>query len=231
MMKRLVYVMALLLFVAGTKAQVRDAFDGILPVTDPQMKRSLNGEWQLKVVQGIADDPTVPMADETWGRIPVPGCWEAYGFCKPSYDKALPLTGYYRTTFTVPDEWRGQRIVLRFDGVLYGYDLWVDGHQVGSWRSGYNTAMFDITDYLQTHPKQTHQTQPSPSIEGGEHIVLSPRLLPASLYTPLPHREGMGEGLLGVGPLTTSPSASSHSSPAATSTTTTTGHPMASSAT
>ena len=29
------------------------------------MMRSLNGEWQLKVVQGISDDRTVPMADET----------------------------------------------------------------------------------------------------------------------------------------------------------------------
>jgi beta-galactosidase/beta-glucuronidase len=136
------------MLMAGIKAQVRDAFDGILPVTDPQMKQSLNGEWQLKVVQGIFDDLTVPIADETWGRIPVPGCWEAYGFCNPSYDKALPLTGYYRTTFIVPDAWKGKHIVLRFDGVLYGYDLWINGKAAGSWRSGYNTAMFDITDCL-----------------------------------------------------------------------------------
>ena len=60
-MKRFVNVMAFLLLIAGTTClpagtkaqvlpngrQVRDAFDGILPVTDPQMKRSLNGEWQL----------------------------------------------------------------------------------------------------------------------------------------------------------------------------------------
>ena len=147
-MKRFVNVIAFMLFMVGIKAQVRDAFDGILPVTDPQMKRSLNGEWQLKVVQGISDDQTLPMADETWGSIPVPGCWEAYGFCKPSYDNALPLTGYYRTTFAVPDSWKGLCVVIRFDGVLYGYDLWVNGKAVGSWHSGYNTAMFDITDYL-----------------------------------------------------------------------------------
>lgn len=66
-MKRFVNVIAFMLFMVGIKAQVRDAFDGILPVTDPQMKRSLNGEWQLKVVQGISDDQTLPMADETWG--------------------------------------------------------------------------------------------------------------------------------------------------------------------
>ena len=141
-------MICLVMLMAGMEAQVRDAFDDILPVTDPQMKLSLKGEWQLKVVHGISDELTVPMADDTWGTIPVPGCWESYGFCKPSYDKALPLTGYYRTTFTVPDAWKGQRIVLRFDGVLYGYDLWINGKAAGSWRSGYNTALFDITPYL-----------------------------------------------------------------------------------
>ena len=123
-MKRQMTLMGLLLFFTGMKAQVNDAFHGVLPVTDPMMKKSLNGAWQLKVVEGISDDQTVPTADATWGHIPVPGCWEAYGFCKPSYDKALPLTGYYRTTFIVPEAWKDQRIVIRFDGVLYGYDLW-----------------------------------------------------------------------------------------------------------
>lgn len=148
MIKRLVSVMGLLLFFAGTKAQVNDAFQGVLPVTDPMMKKSLNGEWQLKVIKGIADNQTVPAVDETWGRIPVPGCWEQYGFCSPSYDKAQPLTGYYHTTFTVPEAWKGQLVFIRFDGVLYGYDLWVNGKSVGTWRSGYNTAIFDITPYI-----------------------------------------------------------------------------------
>ena len=147
-MKRLVSVMGLLLLFAGMKAQVNDAFQGVLPVTDPMMKKSLNGEWQLKVIKGIADSQTVPALDETWGRIPVPGCWEQYGFCTPSYDKAQALTGYYRTTFTVPEAWKGQQVFIRFDGVLYGYDLWVNGKAVGLWRSGYNTAIFDITPYL-----------------------------------------------------------------------------------
>ena len=148
MMKRLVSVMGLLLLFAGMKAQVNDAFQGVLPVTDPMMKKSLNGEWQLKVIKGIAGSQTVPAVDETWGRIPVPGCWEQYGFCTPSYDKAQPLTGYYHTTFTVPEAWKGLHVFIRFDGVLYGYDLWVNGKAVGSWRSGYNTAIFDITPYI-----------------------------------------------------------------------------------
>ena len=146
-MKRLLVSLSLIIYHLSLVCAT-DAFQGILPVTDPQMKMSLNGTWQLKVVEGITGDQSVPAADATWGRIPVPGCWEAYGFCKPSYDKALPLTGYYRTSFTLPAAWKGQRIVVRFDGVLYGYDLWINGKPAGSWRSAYNTALFDITPYI-----------------------------------------------------------------------------------
>ena len=130
------------------QAQVTDAFQGILPVTDPAMMKCLNGVWSLKVTEGVGDLPSVPEKDDSWGSIPVPGCWEAYGFCQPKYDSPQPLTGYYRTTFSVPKEWRKQQVVLRFDGVLYGYDLWINGRKAGSWRSGYNTALFDITPFL-----------------------------------------------------------------------------------
>ena len=146
-MKRLL-ITGLWLLAIAVDAQVVDAFQGVLPVTDAKMKKSLNGEWNLKVVDGITDDKTVPQTDDTWKMIPVPGCWESYGFCKPTYHHAEPLTGYYRTRFTVPQEWKGQRIIIRFDGVLYGYDLWINGKAAGEWRSGFNTAMFDITDYL-----------------------------------------------------------------------------------
>ena len=144
--KRVLSVAVLALF--STAMQADDAFHGILPVTDRTMTRSLNGEWALKVIEGTADTDEVPAQDGSWGKIPVPGCWEAYGYCKPSYDKANPLTGYYRTTFSVPTEWKDKRIVLRLDGVLYGYDLWINGKKAGSWRSGYNTALFDITPYI-----------------------------------------------------------------------------------
>lgn len=144
--KRIGSVAVLALF--STAMQADDAFHGILPVTDRTMMRSLNGEWALKVIEGTADTDEVPAQDGSWDKIPVPGCWEAYGYCKPSYDKANPLTGYYRTTFSVPTEWKGKRIVLRLDGVLYGYDLWINGKKAGSWRSGYNTALFDITPYI-----------------------------------------------------------------------------------
>ena len=148
MIRNVLFILWLLVSVTVARAQVSDAFSGILPVTDPAMTKSLNGEWKLKVVKGIREEQSVPGVDGTWGTIPVPGCWEAYGFCQPKYDSPDSLTGYYRTTFSVPKAWKGMRIALRFDGVLYGYDLFINSHHAGSWRSAYNTAIFDITPYI-----------------------------------------------------------------------------------
>lgn len=63
-MKRLL-ITGLWLLAIAVKAQVADAFQGVLPVTDAKMKKSLNGEWNLKVVDGITDDKTVPQTDDT----------------------------------------------------------------------------------------------------------------------------------------------------------------------
>lgn len=147
MKKLLMFIFACLVSVWGS-AQTLDAFKGIWPVTDRDMMHSLNGEWQLKVVKGVTDDKAVPMIDDSWRRIPVPGCWEPYGFCEPRYNYPDSLTGYYRTTFTIPQAWKGQQVIIRFDGVLRGYDLWLNDQYVGTWESGYNTCLFDLSPYL-----------------------------------------------------------------------------------
>lgn len=153
-MNKLILSSVIIFIAITTKSQVRDCFQGILPVTDRSMMKSLNGEWSLKVIDGISNDSTVPVEDSTWGKIPVPGCWEPYGFCKPKYDSPNSLTGYYRTTFTVPSQWKGMRVALRLDGVLYGYDLWINGKKAGEWWSAYNTAIFDITDFIDVKKKR-----------------------------------------------------------------------------
>lgn len=119
-MKRFFLSLLTIIVAISAYAQVSDCFQDILPVTDRKMMKSLNGEWSLKVVNGISEDAAVPTEDGTWGKIPVPGCWEPNGFCKPKYDSPAALTGYYRTAFNIPDQWRGMRIVIRLDGVLYG---------------------------------------------------------------------------------------------------------------
>lgn len=145
-MKKLLFIF--LLVSATVRAEVYDAFKGYYPVTDKAYIKSLNGTWDVKVIEGISQDTSIPEKDATWITIPVPGCWEEYGLSKAHYSFPDTLTGYYRTEFTVPSEWKGKKVVMRLDGVLRGYDLWINGQKVGTWEQAYNTCLFDITPFL-----------------------------------------------------------------------------------
>ena len=154
MKRKTILLLVALTSLLTTHAEVYDAFKGIQPVTDKSMMKSLNGTWELKVVKGIDGKKEVPKCDKTWGKIPVPGNWEQYGFCEPRYSFPDSLTGYYRTEFEVPEQWKGQRIILRMDGVLRGYDLWLNDQYVGFWEQAYNTCLWDLTPYLKGSGKQ-----------------------------------------------------------------------------
>jgi beta-galactosidase len=106
---------------------------------------SLNGIWEFAYRSGSVESSGV----SDFKPIAVPGHWELQGFAEPKYGKELlEGTGFYRRTFQVPAAWQGQRVMLRFDGVLYGFAVTVNGTKVGSWASGYNPATFDITAAL-----------------------------------------------------------------------------------
>jgi beta-galactosidase len=63
--------------------------------------------------------------------------------------------GFYRTTFSVPDAWRGKPVLLHFEGVMYRCEVWIDGQFVGSHEGGYTPFWFDVTSYL--HSKDQNE--------------------------------------------------------------------------
>ena len=54
--------------------------------------------------------------------------------------------GWYRRRFTLPPEWRGRRIHLRFLAVAAKARVWVNGVEVGEHLGAYSAFSFDITD-------------------------------------------------------------------------------------
>jgi len=125
----------------------------VLPVRVSEGAVLLHGDWKFKYLPssdaGGDDLFFQPSFDvDAWKTIPVPGHWELHGFAEPRYKKVDEGTGLYRRTFHVPAAWRGQRVMLRFDGVLYGFTVWVNGKRFGEWASSYNPVTFDITDAL-----------------------------------------------------------------------------------
>ena len=56
--------------------------------------------------------------------------------------------GSYRRHFTVPANWAGKDVLVRFNGAGHGYYVWVNGQFVGYAEDSYLPSEFNITDYM-----------------------------------------------------------------------------------
>jgi len=134
--------------------------------------RSLNGVWKFQYSASPAARPAgferTSFDDTAWSDIRVPGNWELQGFGMPiysnsrypfAYDPRNPRAqrndnpvGSYRTTFEVPAQWGGRRVLLHFAGVDSAFYVWVNGRRVGYNEDSRTPAEFDITAHLQAGP-------------------------------------------------------------------------------
>ena len=114
---------------------------------------SLNGIWKFKYFPSseIGKDSLFYQNSfniQDWSNIKVPGHWDLQGFAEPGERSVPEMTGLYRTSFKLPLTMKGKQIFIRFEGVLYGYDFYVNGKYVATWASSYNAASFNITDFV-----------------------------------------------------------------------------------
>ena len=127
----------------------------IYPKRDRLFTTSLNGTWAFKLVNGLVTPDELKGWNEPgydvsqWDDIAVPGNWETQGLKSPQYGNQIDeMSGFYVRRFRWNPTWEGQRVILRFDGVLFGYEVWLNGKYVGRWGSAYNLAQWDVTDKL-----------------------------------------------------------------------------------
>lgn len=52
---------------------------------------------------------------------------------------------YYQTTITVPQDFEGQRVLLRFDGVYCNARVWINGCYIKTHVGGFTTWDVDLT--------------------------------------------------------------------------------------
>lgn len=130
---------------------------------------SLNGVWTLYYApekNGMADQYD-PAMKETWKKIPghVPGNVQLdlvqagmegdpfYGenlhdFAKYEYSQWL-----YVRDFSAPSSWKGDRAILRFDGIDTIADIYVNDHLAGHAANMMVEHSFDITDLIRWNEK------------------------------------------------------------------------------
>jgi beta-galactosidase len=128
---------------------------------------SLNGDWRFNWAKNPKSRPVDFFRSDfdvsSWDLIPVPANWQLHGYGYPIYTNVrypwgepdppkvphdFNPVGSYRRTFTVPNEWDGRQVYIRFGGVSSAFYLWVNGHEVGYSQGSRTPAEFNITEFL-----------------------------------------------------------------------------------
>lgn len=153
--RHLVRLLFLLFPIAGTAQNEAVPKQSVYQVRDKMEIRTLNGKWKFRYVANkqipapLSNFTQPDFDDSSWDLITVPGNWETEGFKTPEYGAGIAESwGLYRTAFKVDPAWRNRHVILRFDGVQFGYEVFVNGHDAGRWGSSFNPCQFDITPFL-----------------------------------------------------------------------------------
>ncbi len=135
----------------------------------PSERRLTLGDWRFRL------DPMDIGAAEGWYNatddivdpIAVPGCWQGQGYGHDGLDELWDFhlkartfratytgTGWYATTFRVPEDWTGARCLLNLGGAHPSAELWLNGVPLGAHDLPFVPFGFDITTLVQ--PNATH---------------------------------------------------------------------------
>jgi len=119
----------------------------MMPTDSRRIELDLSGAWQ------IAFDPEEVGNLEGWANghwpearsesIQVPAIWNV------AFPEAEGI-GFYRKVFDLSADWEGKAIQLRFDGVSYRTEVWLNGRFVGVHMGAYTPFSLDVTSFIRT---------------------------------------------------------------------------------
>ena len=137
---------------------------------------SLNGKWKFRWTktpeERILDFFRTDYDCSNWEEFAVPANWEVNGYGTPiyasagytfkieppyvtkepkqkytSYTERNP-TGQYKRSFTLPRDWTGGQVFLRFEGVMSAFYVWINGKRVGYSQGSMEPSEFNVTRYV-----------------------------------------------------------------------------------
>lgn len=90
--------------------------------------------------------------DSSWRRVMIPHDWSVEGPFSQDYSSGTGYLkggiGWYRVTFFLPEEYRGKKICLGFDGVYKNSRVFCNSYYLGKRPNGYVPFSYDISDMV-----------------------------------------------------------------------------------
>lgn len=89
--------------------------------------------------------------DSSWREVMIPHDWSVEAPFSPACSSGTGYlqggTGWYRVRFALPEEYRGKRIRLVFDGVYKNSQVFCNSYYLGRRPNGYVSFSYDISDF------------------------------------------------------------------------------------
>ncbi|HWV72933.1 MAG TPA: glycoside hydrolase family 2 TIM barrel-domain containing protein [Pseudosphingobacterium sp.] len=121
---------------------------------EPNSRKQLfDFDWKFFLGNAAGADAN-DFDDKAWKHIDLPHDWSIEGKFNPKNPMGkdggyLPAgIGWYRKSFTLPDNWKGKRIAIYFEGVYMNAEVFINGHSLGVYPYGYSSFNYDLTAYL-----------------------------------------------------------------------------------
>ena len=116
-------------------------------------KQRFDHEWRFHlgdIPKGRWREPD----DSTWRLLDLPHDWSIELERDPASPSSAPggyfpmSLGWYHKRFPAPEEWRGKKVFVEFEGVYMNAEVWLNGHFLGRHPYGYTSFHYDLTPYL-----------------------------------------------------------------------------------
>lgn len=124
----------------------------------PRQKILFNNDWRFHKGE-VKDGQAVNYKDASWGTLSLPHDWSIEGPFDKKWASAtayLPAgIGWYRKTFSLPGNMKGQHVFIYFDGVYKNSEVWINGHFLGKRPNGFIAFEYELTPYLNKKGKNT----------------------------------------------------------------------------
>ncbi|MBA0882959.1 sugar-binding domain-containing protein [Flavobacterium undicola] len=118
-----------------------------------ERKQDFNSDWKFSLGESSTAN-TINFDDSSWRKLDLPHDWSIEGKSEknnPSEGDGgfYPMgMGWYRKTFSVPAQWKNQKVAIYFEGVYMNAEVFVNGKSVGMQPYGYTSFEYDLTPYL-----------------------------------------------------------------------------------
>jgi len=92
--------------------------------------------------------------DMDWRTLDLPHDWSIEGKISPENATGgeggyFPAgIGWYRKTFKAPNEWKGKKVSIYFEGIYMNSEVFINGKSLGIYPYGYSSFSYDLSPYL-----------------------------------------------------------------------------------